>query len=123
MLGYTWGRRIGGDCLVTAFERGISTTVGLRRAYHFANNIPSCLGCVTDWQQETRGLFLWSRAVGTLHQVYRRWRASSARRSKHFRRAHLKVSSLGIAKCPHLPHIYRPSATSTIGINSSPEVQ
>jgi hypothetical protein len=27
-------------------------------AYHDLNNFSSCLGCVTDWQQETRGLFL-----------------------------------------------------------------
>jgi hypothetical protein len=41
-----------------------STTVGLRRAYHRYDNISSCLGCVTDWQQETRSLFVWSRVVG-----------------------------------------------------------
>ena len=27
-------------------------------AYHESDNSLSCLGCVTDWQQETRGLFL-----------------------------------------------------------------
>jgi len=28
-------------------------------------NVLSCLGCATDWQQETRGLFLWSRVGDT----------------------------------------------------------
>ena len=28
-------------------------------AYDKRDNFLSCLGCVTDWQQETRGLFLW----------------------------------------------------------------
>jgi hypothetical protein len=27
-------------------------------AYHRFDNISSCLGCVTDWQQGTRSLFL-----------------------------------------------------------------
>src|SRR5437667_12196968 len=37
---------------------GISTGVGPLIAYHEPDNSLSCLGCVTDWQQETRGLFL-----------------------------------------------------------------
>jgi NADPH:quinone reductase len=50
-------------------------------------------------------------------------RASSTRSSKHFRQAHLKFSSLGIAKWPHLPQTNRPSAMATSGLNSSPETQ
>jgi hypothetical protein len=34
--------------------------------YHERDNFLSCLGCVTDWQQETRGLFLLANS-GTCH--------------------------------------------------------
>jgi hypothetical protein len=36
-------------------------------AYHELDNCLSCLGCVTDWQQETRGLFSFAGAGGTCH--------------------------------------------------------
>jgi hypothetical protein len=40
----------------------VLTAVQLLIAYHQHDNSLSCLGCVTDWQQETRGLvvLLWS---------------------------------------------------------------
>jgi hypothetical protein len=34
-------------------------------AYHERDNFLSCLDCVTDWQQETRGLFLLAPSNGT----------------------------------------------------------
>jgi hypothetical protein len=80
------------------------------------------LGCVTDWQQETRGLFLFGRE----------WRdmPSGLSASASIKRPKLKTlpasaqfSSLGIAKWPHLPQTNRPSAMATIGLNSSPEIQ
>jgi hypothetical protein len=40
---------------------GISTAARQLIAYYEVDNFLSCLGCVTDWQQETRGLFLWPR--------------------------------------------------------------
>ncbi len=56
---------------------GISTDVGPLIAYHRPDNSLSCLGCVTDWQQETRGLFLLAShrqevpklGSGTWHEV------------------------------------------------------
>jgi hypothetical protein len=36
----------------------------LLMAYHELDNCLSCLGCVTDWQQETRGLFLLPELAG-----------------------------------------------------------
>ena len=65
---------------------------------------------------------------GRVRSEIRAWnyphrRTSSARRSKHFRQAHSKFLSLGIAKWPHLPQTNRPSATAVIALNSSPETQ
>jgi len=66
-------------------------------AYHERDNFLSCLGCVTDWQQETRGLFLLANE-GTSLRFYPQRRAPMVRISKHFRQAHSKLLSLGIAK-------------------------
>jgi hypothetical protein len=101
----------------------ISTQNGPPIAYYRHDNSESCLGCVTDWQQETRGLFLLASVAGDAIRFYPHRRVSTTRNSKHLRQAHSKFLSARIAKWPHLPQTNRPSATAAIGLNSSPETQ
>ena len=46
------------------YDCRVLTAVQLLIAYHERDNFLSCLGCVTDWQQETRGLFVLLGAFG-----------------------------------------------------------
>ena len=58
-------------------------------AYHERDNFLSCLGCVTDWQQETRGLFLWPEyrdiLLGSTRNGGHRWPVARSTSGKHTR--------------------------------------
>jgi hypothetical protein len=56
-------------------------------------------------------------------ETMREFTATMLRSLKHFRQAHSKLLSLGIAKWPHLPQAKRPPERAAIGINSSPNMQ
>src|ERR1039458_9356499 len=109
-------------CAAIIALREFPRQTGAPIAYHRLDDFLSCLGCVTG-NRKLAAHFFGRELAGTCHQFYPHRRASRARSSNHFRQAHLKFSSLGVAKWPHLPQTNRPSATAAIGLNSSPETQ